>query len=171
MTFDALNTIVGTDATEADAVDLSAETSASAAVPVPVPDDWHIMLAGAGAIGCELLKNLAGVAHTLDRHRHGVSITVHLIDSDVIERSNLCRQLLFRERDVGRLKAVVAAERAMDLAAAVAAANSVRGGDGDRSSSSSNCDQRQSGRRRINSFTVIPYPKVLSELCHQSCAV
>jgi ubiquitin-activating enzyme E1 len=46
---------------------------------------------GAGAIGCELLKNFAmmGVGH--------VTIT----DNDTIEKSNLNRQFLFREQDIG----------------------------------------------------------------------
>ena len=65
----------------------------------------HYFLVGAGAIGCEMLKNLAlmGVGR--------VTVT----DMDLIERSNLNRQFLFRSADVGQLKAVVAAREAMRL--------------------------------------------------------
>ncbi len=53
----------------------------------PKEDVWNVMLVGAGAIGCEILKSLAYLNRT---------IVVHLIDPDVIENSNLNRQLLFR---------------------------------------------------------------------------
>lgn len=60
-------------------------------------------LVGAGAIGCELLKNFAMMG--LGVEDGGIYIT----DMDVIERSNLNRQFLFRPWDVGRLKAGTAA--------------------------------------------------------------
>ncbi|MCE2853457.1 MAG: ThiF family adenylyltransferase [Chloroflexaceae bacterium] len=65
----------------------------------------NIMIVGAGAIGNELIKNLAllGVGKLL------------IIDMDTIESSNLTRSVLFRQIDVGRYKADVAAERAMEL--------------------------------------------------------
>ncbi|XP_032648166.1 ubiquitin-like modifier-activating enzyme 7 isoform X2 [Chelonoidis abingdonii] len=59
---------------------------------------------GAGAIGCELLKNFAMIGLAAGK---GGSITV--TDMDTIERSNLSRQLLFRLRDVGKLKSETAA--------------------------------------------------------------
>ncbi|KAM7169853.1 ubiquitin-like modifier-activating enzyme 7 isoform 1-T1 [Macrochelys suwanniensis] len=59
---------------------------------------------GAGAIGCELLKNFAMIGLAAGE---GGSITV--TDMDTIERSNLSRQLLFRPRDVGKLKSETAA--------------------------------------------------------------
>eukprot|EP00117_Sycon_ciliatum_P004550 scpid80888/ scgid6003/ Ubiquitin-like modifier-activating enzyme 1 Y; Ubiquitin-activating enzyme E1; Ubiquitin-activating enzyme E1 Y len=61
-------------------------------------------MVGCGALGCEFLKNFAmmGVACGQDG-----SITV--TDDDIIERSNLTRQFLFRNRDVGRSKSAVAA--------------------------------------------------------------
>ncbi|XP_074814480.1 ubiquitin-like modifier-activating enzyme 7 isoform X5 [Natator depressus] len=59
---------------------------------------------GAGAIGCELLKNFAMIGLAAGK---GGSITV--TDMDTIERSNLSRQLLFRPRDVGKLKSEAAA--------------------------------------------------------------
>ncbi|TPP55713.1 Ubiquitin activating enzyme [Fasciola gigantica] len=62
-------------------------------------------LVGAGAIGCELMKNFAlmGVGAS-----PGGKLTV--TDMDSIERSNLNRQFLFRPWDISKMKAVVAAE-------------------------------------------------------------
>ena len=64
-----------------------------------------IMVAGAGAIGNEIIKNLAllGVGRIL------------IADMDAIENSNLTRSVLFRAKDVGRYKAEVAAERASEI--------------------------------------------------------
>ncbi|KAL7751063.1 E1 ubiquitin-activating protein [Sorochytrium milnesiophthora] len=62
-------------------------------------------LVGAGAIGCEMLKNWAMMG--LGTGEHGqVSIT----DNDTIEKSNLNRQFLFRSRDVSKLKSQTAAD-------------------------------------------------------------
>ncbi|KAF1923843.1 ubiquitin-activating enzyme E1 [Didymella exigua CBS 183.55] len=62
-------------------------------------------LVGAGAIGCEMLKNwaLMGLAAG-----PGGKITV--TDNDQIEKSNLNRQFLFRPHDVGSLKSAAAAK-------------------------------------------------------------
>src|SRR5690348_14656367 len=51
----------------------------------------RVLVAGVGALGNEVLKNLAlvGVGHLL------------LIDFDRVEYSNLSRTVLFRENDVG----------------------------------------------------------------------
>lgn len=64
-----------------------------------------VVLIGAGALGNELLKNLAllGVGH------------VFLADLDRVANSNLSRSVLFREADCGRPKVEAAAERARDL--------------------------------------------------------
>ena len=48
---------------------------------------------GAGAIGCELLKNFALLGLSCAEDRSGV---VHVTDMDHIEKSNLSRQFLFR---------------------------------------------------------------------------
>lgn len=56
---------------------------------------------GAGAIGCELLKILALVGVGAGRRGTGEVIVT---DMDVIEKSNLSRQFLFRPSDVTRPK-------------------------------------------------------------------
>ncbi len=63
------------------------------------------LVIGAGALGNEILKQLAllGVGRIL------------IADMDVIEDSNLTRSVLFRHADEGRLKADVAAEAVMAL--------------------------------------------------------
>lgn len=64
-----------------------------------------IMVVGAGAIGNELIKNLTllGIGRIL------------IFDMDGIENTNLTRSVLYRAGDVGRYKAEVAAERAMEI--------------------------------------------------------
>ncbi|MEB3300285.1 MAG: ThiF family adenylyltransferase [Candidatus Sericytochromatia bacterium] len=66
----------------------------------------RVVVVGAGALGNEVLKGLAlvGVGEIL------------IVDRDLIETSNLVRCVLFREGDVGRAKAVVAAARLRELA-------------------------------------------------------
>lgn len=64
-----------------------------------------VMVVGAGALGNEVLKNLALL---------GVGYVV-IVDFDEIENSNLTRSVLFRRRDCGRPKAEVAAEALGDL--------------------------------------------------------
>ncbi|XP_061113280.1 ubiquitin-like modifier-activating enzyme 1 [Conger conger] len=67
-------------------------------------------LVGAGAIGCELLKNFALIGLGAGE---GGNITV--TDMDSIERSNLNRQFLFRPQDIGRLKSEVAARATVGI--------------------------------------------------------
>ena len=95
-----------------------------------------IFVVGSGAIGCELLKTFAllgvgigadvseGVNEGTEIHKRNDAEVISggglwnglseggivLADMDQIERSNLNRQLLFREKHVGQAKAVVAAE-------------------------------------------------------------
>lgn len=67
---------------------------------------------GAGAIGCELLKNFAmmGVGATLSANEGQENAgCVYITDMDLIEKSNLNRQFLFRPHDVQRAKSITAA--------------------------------------------------------------
>ena len=59
----------------------------------------HVLVVGAGALGNEVLKNLALV---------GIG-RITLIDFDTIQHSNLSRSVLFRAEDAGQAKALVAA--------------------------------------------------------------
>nr|POE72171.1 ubiquitin-activating enzyme e1 1 [Quercus suber] len=62
-------------------------------------------LVGAGAIGCEMLKNWAMIGLAT-----GPNGQISVTDMDQIEKSNLNRQFLFRSKDVGKLKSVCASE-------------------------------------------------------------
>ena len=61
-------------------------------------------LVGAGAIGCEMLKNWAMIGLAA-----GPKGKISVADMDQIEKSNLNRQFLFRPKDVGKLKSECAA--------------------------------------------------------------
>jgi adenylyltransferase/sulfurtransferase len=65
----------------------------------------RVVVAGAGALGNEVLKNLGllGVGHVL------------VVDHDVVEPANLTRSVFYRRADAGRRKAEVAAERLREL--------------------------------------------------------
>ncbi len=65
----------------------------------------RVLVVGAGALGNEVLKNLALI---------GVG-RIDIIDFDRIEASNLTRSVLFRQRDCGRSKAESAAAALADL--------------------------------------------------------
>lgn len=69
--------------------------------------DAKVFVVGAGALGCEFLKNLAlmGVAS-------GSKGKLIITDDDVIEKSNLSRQFLFRDWNIGQAKSTVAASAA-----------------------------------------------------------
>jgi ubiquitin-activating enzyme E1 len=62
-------------------------------------NDTNIFIVGSGAIGCEHLKNFAMM---------GIG-NITITDMDNIEKSNLNRQFLFRNKDIGKPKSLVAA--------------------------------------------------------------
>ncbi len=64
-----------------------------------------VLVVGAGALGNEVIKNLAlmGIGH------------IYIIDFDKIEAANLSRSVLFREADNNRSKAEIAAARAKSI--------------------------------------------------------
>jgi molybdopterin/thiamine biosynthesis adenylyltransferase len=65
----------------------------------------HVLVIGAGALGNEVVKNLAmlGVGHVV------------VVDMDLVETSNLSRSVLFREGDEGKAKAVCASVAARGI--------------------------------------------------------
>lgn len=72
--------------------------------------DANIFVVGSGALGCEFLKNLALM---------GVSCSskgkLTITDDDAIEKSNLSRQFLFRDWNIGQAKSIVAAAAASTI--------------------------------------------------------
>jgi len=63
------------------------------------------LVVGAGTLGNEILKNLALLG----------AGKIVVVDCDRVERSNLSRSVLFRERDIGRPKARLAVKRLGEL--------------------------------------------------------
>lgn len=63
--------------------------------------DAHVLVVGLGGLGSPLSLFLAGA---------GVG-TLSLVDSDVVSLSNLHRQVLYQEADVGQAKATIAKQR------------------------------------------------------------
>ncbi|MDB5100782.1 MAG: molybdopterin biosynthesis protein MoeB [Cyanobacteria bacterium RYN_339] len=61
----------------------------------------RVVVVGAGGLGCPALQYLAAA---------GVG-ALHVIDGDVVELSNLNRQVLYRPEDLGKPKAEIAAQR------------------------------------------------------------
>jgi molybdopterin/thiamine biosynthesis adenylyltransferase len=78
-------------------------------------NDSTVLLLGLGGGGSNILTLLSGLGPK----------KVKIVDYDIVERSNLGRQLLYREADIGRLKVDVAAEsiKAMNSLIAVEAYN------------------------------------------------
>ena len=72
---------------------------------VMIIQNLNIFLAGAGAVGCELLKNISLL---------GINSGL-VIDDDNIEISNLNRQFLFHEEHKGKSKALIASQSAKEI--------------------------------------------------------
>lgn len=70
--------------------------------------DLRYFLVGSGAIGCEILKNWAMMGL-------GTNGIIHVTDMDIIEKSNLNRQFLFRNADIEKLKSETAARAALKM--------------------------------------------------------
>ncbi len=63
----------------------------------------ELFLIGSGAIGCELLKNFAMMGVSTEKDKKSI-----ITDCDKIELSNLNRQFLFRKKDIGQNKSLIA---------------------------------------------------------------
>jgi ubiquitin-activating enzyme E1 len=70
-------------------------------------ENLRYFLVGSGAIGCEVLKNWAMMGLGV-----GEGGGIHITDMDTIEKSNLSRQFLFRDTDIGKAKSTAAASAA-----------------------------------------------------------
>uniref|UniRef100_A0A8C5LD22 Ubiquitin-like modifier-activating enzyme 6 n=1 Tax=Jaculus jaculus TaxID=51337 RepID=A0A8C5LD22_JACJA len=73
--------------------------------------DLNIFLVGCGAIGCEMLKNFALLGVGTSKEKGMVTVT----DPDLIEKSNLNRQFLFRPRHIQKAKSYTAAEATLKI--------------------------------------------------------
>ncbi len=131
--YDALECLPRTDPTEEDCKPTDSRYDGQNAVFGKTFQDkllkqkWFVV--GAGAIGCELLKNFAMVSFLLRKGMKNTGTIICCIlfisqiglgagpggkltvtDMDVIEKSNLNRQFLFRSRDVQKTKSSCAAK-------------------------------------------------------------
>ena len=70
----------------------------------------NIFMVGAGATGCEFLKNFAMMGFCTDKNSKFV-----VTDNDNIEISNLSRQFLFRKENVGQSKSIVASKSVQEM--------------------------------------------------------
>lgn len=72
--------------------------------------DAQLFMVGCGAIGCEMLKNYAMIGIGT-----GPQGKVTITDNDLIEKSNLNRQFLFRPRDIQKSKSLTAAKAILGI--------------------------------------------------------
>lgn len=73
-------------------------------------EDAKVFIVGSGALGCEFLKNVALMGVSC-----GNQGKLTITDDDVIEKSNLSRQFLFRDWNIGQAKSTVAASAAASI--------------------------------------------------------
>ncbi|BDA45843.1 Ubiquitin-activating enzyme E1 1 [Coccomyxa sp. Obi] len=73
-------------------------------------EQLRTFLVGAGALGCEFIKNFAMMGVATDN-----AGLITLTDDDTIEKSNLSRQFLFRDWNIGSAKSTVASAAAQDI--------------------------------------------------------
>ncbi|KAL1158599.1 hypothetical protein V6Z11_A08G235100 [Gossypium hirsutum] len=73
-------------------------------------EDAKVFIVGSGALGCEFLKNVALMGVSC-----GSQGKLTITDDDVIEKSNLSRQFLFRDWNIGQAKSTVAASAAVSI--------------------------------------------------------
>ncbi|XP_064414221.1 ubiquitin-like modifier-activating enzyme 6 isoform X1 [Latimeria chalumnae] len=71
----------------------------------------NVFLVGCGAIGCEMLKNFALLGVGSDSEKGMITIT----DPDLIEKSNLNRQFLFRPHHIQKPKSFTAAAATLEI--------------------------------------------------------
>ena len=74
-----------------------------------------IFLAGAGALGCELLKNMSLLGIGANNNSTNSKGSVLIIDDDLVELSNLNRQFLFHKKDIGQYKTLIAKKSADEI--------------------------------------------------------
>uniref|UniRef100_A0A673GIC1 E1 ubiquitin-activating enzyme n=1 Tax=Sinocyclocheilus rhinocerous TaxID=307959 RepID=A0A673GIC1_9TELE len=72
---------------------------------------FRVFMVGCGAIGCEMLKNLALLGVGLSRYSGEICVT----DPDLIEKSNLNRQFLFRPQHIQKPKSTTAAAATLEI--------------------------------------------------------
>ena len=67
-----------------------------------------VLVAGAGALGCEIIKNLSllGIGVINKNEKNCADENVIVVDNDLIEISNLNRQFLFHKENIGESKAI-----------------------------------------------------------------
>jgi ubiquitin-activating enzyme E1 len=70
----------------------------------------NIFIIGAGAIGCEFIKNFSLMGISINKDSKTI-----ITDNDMIETSNLNRQFLFRNKDIGQSKSKIASEQAKKM--------------------------------------------------------
>ncbi|KAJ0261858.1 Ubiquitin-activating enzyme E1 1 [Hirschfeldia incana] len=73
-------------------------------------EDAKVFTVGSGALGCEFLKNMALMGVSC-----GSEGKLTVTDDDIIEKSNLSRQFLFRDWNIGQAKSTVAASAAATI--------------------------------------------------------